>query len=189
MTIAGIAGLTVSELVRQREDLEVKLGRMAHTDSLTGLPNRRAWDQELKRELARADRSGAPLCAVLLDLDHFKEFNDLHGHQAGDEHLRAAASLWRGTLRATDVIARYGGEEFAVLLSGTKLGPAREIVEALRDAVPRGETVSGGIAEWDRSEPGADLVARADVALYEAKRTGRNRSVAMPTPSLQPETA
>jgi diguanylate cyclase (GGDEF)-like protein len=177
MTIAGIAGSTVSELVRQRELLEVRLSRLARTDALTGLPNRRAWDEELEREMARADRSGEPLCAVLLDLDHFKEFNDRHGHQAGDEHLRAAAALWRGSLRATDLIARYGGEEFAVLLSATSLSRAREVIESLRDRVPRGETVSAGISEWDGSESGADLVARADRALYEAKRTGRDRTV------------
>jgi diguanylate cyclase (GGDEF)-like protein len=180
MTIAGIAGFTVSELVRQREWLEVQLARLARTDALTGLPNRRAWDEELERELARARRSGEPLCAVLLDLDYFKDFNDQHGHQAGDEQLRATAALWRRSLRATDLIARYGGEEFAVLLTATSMPRAREVVEGLRRSVPRGETVSAGVAEWDRSETGVELVARADRALYEAKRAGRDRTVALP---------
>lgn len=184
MTIAGIAGFTVSELVRQREWLEVQLARLARTDALTGLPNRRAWDEGLERELARARRFGEPLCAVLLDLDHFKDFNDQHGHQAGDEQLRAAAALWHGSLRATDLIARYGGEEFAVLLTATSLPRAREVVEALRRSVPGNETVSAGIAEWDRSESGVELVARADRALYEAKRTGRDRTVALPAESI-----
>jgi diguanylate cyclase (GGDEF)-like protein len=180
MTIAGIAGFTVSELVRQREVLAVSLEMIARTDSLTGLPNRRAWDEALERELARADRTGTPLCAALLDLDHFKEFNDLNGHQAGDEHLTETAQTWRKRLRSADLIARYGGEEFAVLLTATTMPRAREVVESLRDSVPERETVSAGIAEWDRSESGAQLIARADQALYEAKRTGRDRAVAMP---------
>jgi len=180
MTIAGITGFTISELVRQREKLEVSLELVARTDSLTGLPNRRAWDEALERELALADRTGAPICAALLDLDHFKEFNDLNGHQAGDEHLTATAQMWRERLRAADMIARYGGEEFAVLLTATAMPRAREVVESLRGSVPRTETVSAGIAEWDRSESGPELVSRADRALYEAKRTGRDRAVAMP---------
>jgi diguanylate cyclase (GGDEF)-like protein len=178
MTIAGIAGFTVSELVRQREALEVSLARIARTDALTGLPNRRAWDEELDRELARADRTSAPICAALLDLDHFKQFNDRNGHQAGDQHLRAATAAWRERLRVNDLIARYGGEEFVVLLNGTALAEATEVIEGLRTSVPRGESVSAGIAEWDRSESGTELVARADRALYEAKRNGRDRTIA-----------
>jgi diguanylate cyclase (GGDEF)-like protein len=177
MTIAGITGFTVSELVRQREALEVILGRLAHTDALTGLPNRRAWDDELSREIGRADRNGSPLSAVLLDLDHFKEFNDLHGHQAGDEHLRTAAQWWRERLRGSDTIARYGGEEFAILLPGTTVERAEEVVRELLGSVPSGETVSAGVAEWNGSESGLQLIARADLGLYEAKRTGRDRVV------------
>jgi diguanylate cyclase (GGDEF)-like protein len=180
MTIAGIAGFTISELVRQRETLELGLEQIARTDALTGLPNRRAWDEALERELARAQRNGTPICAALLDLDRFKEFNDRNGHQAGDRHLAEAADLWRERLRATDLIARYGGEEFSVLLSATSMGQAREVIETLRESVPRDETTSAGIAEWDRSESGTELVARADRALYEAKRTGRDRAVADP---------
>ena len=178
-TIAGIMGFTVSELVRQREALELRLAHMARTDVLTGAPNRRAWEDELARELGRAERTGAPLCVALLDLDHFKDFNDLHGHQAGDELLKAVALAWRARLRAADLIARYGGEEFAVILTDTSLMRARGVVERLRASVPREETVSSGIAEWDRSESGEGLVARADLALYEAKRTGRDKAVAV----------
>jgi len=177
MTVAGITGFTVSELVRQREALQEKLGRMARTDALTGLPNRRAWDEELGRELARAERSGAPLCVALLDLDHFKDFNDMHGHQAGDELLKSVALRWRGRLRTVDLIARHGGEEFAVILTTTAISRASEVVERLRASVPHKETVSSGIAEWDRSESGGEVVARADHALYEAKRAGRDRAV------------
>ncbi len=186
MVIAGITGLTISELARQRETLQDRLGRMAHTDKLTGLPNRRAWDDEFERELARAGRSGAPMCVVLLDLDHFKQFNDHHGHQAGDEHLRDAAEIWRQRLRVTDLLARYGGEEFAAVLTATTIPRAESVIEGLRESTPRGETVSAGIAQWDGHESGAELIARADRALYEAKRTGRDRTVSMPAEPVEP---
>lgn len=179
MGIGGISGLAISELVRQREQFSDRLSLLAHTDALTGLPNRRAWDDELARELARAGRSGTRLCAALLDLDHFKDFNDEHGHQAGDDHLRSVAVGWQGRLRSTDLVARYGGEEFALILSGTTLAQAVEVIETLRGAVPSDQTVSGGVAEWDGSESGAELLARADRALYEAKRAGRNRTVSL----------
>ena len=185
MVIAGIAGFTVSELARQREGLQARMARMARTDVLTGLPNRRAWEEELPREIQRAKRSGRPLCAALLDLDHFKQFNDLHGHQAGDDHLREAARVWRQRLRTTDLLARHGGEEFAVLLTGTGLAEAKDVIEALRDAAPREETVSAGVAEWSEAETGRQLMARADLALYEAKRGGRDRTVTASEPALR----
>jgi diguanylate cyclase (GGDEF)-like protein len=188
MVIAGITGLTISELVRQRERLQARLGQMAHTDKLTGLPNRRAWDDELDRELARAGRSGAAMCAVLLDLDHFKQFNDRHGHQAGDAHLRDVAQVWLQRLRATDLIARYGGEEFAVILTATAIPDAQPVIEGLRESLPGSETVSAGIAQWDGRESADELMARADRALYEAKRTGRDRSVAFPAEEAEDET-
>ena len=119
MVIAGIAGFTLRELVRQRELLATRLQHTARTDALTGLPNRRAWDEELEREILHSARTETPLCVALLDLDFFKQFNDLNGHPAGDSHLKEAASLWRDRLRAADLIARYGGEEFAVLLTAT----------------------------------------------------------------------
>jgi diguanylate cyclase (GGDEF)-like protein len=178
MGVAGIAGFSINELVRQRERLQVRLGLMARTDALTGLPNRRAWDEALDRELARANRSGSAVCVALLDLDHFKQFNDLNGHPAGDPHLKEAGSLWRERLRSADLIARYGGEEFAVLLAATDTRQAREVVETLRSCVPREETVSAGIAEWDGIESGTALLGRADRALYEAKRMGRDCTVA-----------
>jgi diguanylate cyclase (GGDEF)-like protein len=184
MVVAGIAGFSVNELVLQRERLQAQLGMMARTDALTGLPNRRAWDEALDGELARGDRSGSPVCVALLDLDRFKEFNDLNGHPAGDSHLKQTASLWRGRLRTSDLIARYGGEEFAVLLTATDMHQAREVVETLRGCVPREETVSAGIAEWDGVESGAELLIRADRALYEAKRMGRDRTVGAQATSL-----
>jgi diguanylate cyclase (GGDEF)-like protein len=156
-----------------------EVGRLARTDALTGVPNRRAWDDELPMELARAARSGQPLCAALLDLDHFKAYNDRHGHQAGDRLLKAAAAAWQGRLRKTDLLARYGGEEFAVLLPDCGLGNAMEIAERLRTAQPEG-TCSIGVAAWDGRESAAELVARADQALYAAKAAGRNRCLAAP---------
>jgi diguanylate cyclase (GGDEF)-like protein len=148
--------------------------RLARTDGLTGVANRRAWDDELPRELARAARSGKRPCVALLDLDHFKAYNDRHGHQAGDRLLKAAAAAWQGKLRKTDLLARYGGEEFGVLLPDCRLDDAMEIAERLRIAQPE-VTCSLGVAAWDGREDAARLVARADRALYAAKAGGRNR--------------
>jgi diguanylate cyclase (GGDEF)-like protein len=186
MVIAGIAGFTLSELVRQRELLAARLELTARTDALTGLPNRRAWDEELEREILHAARTETPLCMALLDLDFFKQFNDLNGHTAGDSHLKEVAAVWRTRLRSADLIARYGGEEFAVLLTATDTAQSREVVETLRNSVPFDETVSAGIAQWDGTESGAELFARADAALYEAKRSGRDRTVAAASPELSP---
>jgi diguanylate cyclase (GGDEF)-like protein len=138
------------------------------------VPNRRAWDEELPRELARAARSGQPVCVVLLDLDHFKQYNDRHGHQAGDRFLKEAAAAWQAVVRKTDLVARYGGEEFAVLLPDCGLEDAMEIAGRLRTAQPEG-TCSLGVAQWDGREDVAALVARADRALYAAKDAGRDR--------------
>lgn len=177
MVIAGIAGFTLSELVRQRELLAARLERAARTDALTGLPNRRAWDEELEREILHAARTETPLCVALLDLDFFKQFNDLNGHPAGDSHLKEVAAVWRERLRSADLIARYGGEEFAVLLTATDASQADQVIESLRGSVPLEETVSAGVAQWDGAESGLELFARADAALYEAKRSGRDRTV------------
>ena len=194
MGVAGIIGFSINALVRQRERLQRQLGTMARTDALTGLPNRRAWDEALDRELAMANRSGAPVCVALLDLDKFKEFNDLNGHPAGDTHLKEAADVWSARLRTADLIARYGGEEFAVLLTSTNADQAHDLIETLRACVPSRETVSAGIAEWDGIESSVELLIRADRALYDAKRGGRNRTVAIhamrfshPEPEPEPE--
>jgi diguanylate cyclase (GGDEF)-like protein len=186
MAVAGISGFSISELVRQRENLTVSLERMARTDALTALPNRRAWDEALDRELATASRSATPVCVALLDLDHFKEFNDLNGHPAGDTHLKDAAMLWRARPRTADLIARFGGEEFAVLLTATDANQAQKIIESLRACVPSRETVSAGIAQWDGVESSGQLLVRADRALYQAKRNGRNRTVAIHAPRFAP---
>ena len=160
-----------------RADMLGQLEHLARTDSLTGLPNRRYWEQRLPRELARAAREERPACVAMLDLDHFKAYNDRNGHQAGDRLLAQSAAAWRETLRPYDVLARYGGEEFSVILPNCALDDALTLVDRLRAETPEGESCSAGIAEWDFEEPPDSLVGRADAALYRAKRAGRNRSV------------
>jgi diguanylate cyclase (GGDEF)-like protein len=161
------------------------LARLAREDPLTGLPNRRAFDEALARELARADRSGAPLAAVALDVDHFKRVNDGHGHAAGDAVLAAVARRAASALRAGDLLARIGGEEFAALLPGADLPAAAEVAERIRAAVGGAAievggvalpvTVSLGCAAREAGEAGPGLLARADARLYAAKAGGRNR--------------
>jgi diguanylate cyclase (GGDEF)-like protein len=170
--LAAEAAITV-----HRTDLLARLESTARTDPLTGLPNRRVWDEDLERELARARRHGGALCLAMLDLDRFKAFNDRYGHQAGDQLLAAAAMAWRHALRATDTIARYGGEEFAVLLPHSDEEGALVVIERLLEVVPLGQTASAGISSWDGTETAAELLARADVALYAAKNAGRARAL------------
>ena len=153
------------------------LSRQARTDELTALPNRRAWDEAVAREMARAERTGEPLCLALLDLDHFKAYNDLHGHQAGDSHLRRTAAAWRRELRAIDVLARYGGEEFGVLLPSCDIKEAGEVIDRVRCSTPGDESASAGVVEYDGRESADSLLARADAALYRAKHAGRGTTV------------
>ena len=164
-------------ILTERQDALERLEALALTDSLTGLANRRAWDEGLARELARAKRHGDPLCVALLDLDAFKAFNDRYGHQAGDDALTAAADGWQARVRATDLLARYGGEEFALALPAQDLPAALVAVERLRTAMPAGVTCSAGLARWTAGESTAKLVGRADGALYAAKDAGRDRTV------------
>lgn len=161
----------------EREDLLAEVEALAHSDSLTGLPNRRALEAQLPREMSRARRSRSPLCLAVLDLDHFKAYNDAHGHLAGDVALRDCAVAWDSELRGEDAIARYGGEEFVVILPDCPLDRAAEILERMRAATPDGQTCSAGLACWDYAESPNDLLGRADEAVYEAKRAGRDRIV------------
>jgi diguanylate cyclase (GGDEF)-like protein len=162
----------------ERNDLLERLREVARTDDLTGLLNRRAWEEELPRELARSRRSGDPLCVAMLDLDFFKNYNDQRGHQAGDRLLKHSAAAWLRELRASDRLARYGGEEFSVALPGCRLENAKDIVERLRAVMPGDQTVSAGVVCWNGRETAEELVGRADAALYEAKRMGRDCLVA-----------
>jgi diguanylate cyclase (GGDEF)-like protein/PAS domain S-box-containing protein len=171
----------VTELKRiegEREELLREVQSLAREDALTGLPNRRVLDEALPRELARASRAQSPLCLALLDLDRFKDYNDTHGHLAGDEALRESAIAWESNLRGEDLIVRFGGEEFLVLLPNCSLEQAAETVERLRCATPREQTCSAGIACWDFRESPDELVRRADDALYGAKSAGRDQLIA-----------
>jgi diguanylate cyclase (GGDEF)-like protein len=170
LVVARMAGL-----IRQVEQQAAQLERLAQHDPLTGAANRRAWDRALPVEMDRARRAGSPLAVALLDLDHFKAFNDTYGHQAGDQLLRSATEAWRPLLRSSDLLARYGGEEFAVLLPSSTLGEAVEVLDRLRVATPLAQTFSAGVALWHGTETSDQLVARADKALYQAKQAGRNQ--------------
>ena len=164
-------------LEAEREELLERVEAMARTDALTGLPNRRSWEEELRREVARARRQGHALVVVMLDLDRFKDFNDAHGHQAGDRLLAEIGGVWRTQLRVSDFVARYGGEEFAALLPSCPPDEAIAVLERMRLAIPDGQTCSAGVAYWDAQESPEALIGRADAALYQAKRTGRDRIV------------
>jgi diguanylate cyclase (GGDEF)-like protein/PAS domain S-box-containing protein len=164
-----------------RGQLLEQLQEMARTDSLTGLLNRRAMTEALDRDVAGSRRLKRPMSIAMMDLDHFKQFNDTFGHQAGDRLLVNAAQRWTAELRPMDTIARYGGEEFLVLLPGCDVATATVIADRLRAAVPERRTCSVGVAQWDGSETTASLIARADAALYAAKAAGRDITVAAGT--------
>ncbi|MDQ3587653.1 MAG: diguanylate cyclase [Actinomycetota bacterium] len=164
-------------ILSDRLQLVERLHKLSLTDELTGLPNRRGWNETLERELARAQRNDEPLCLALLDLDRFKAFNDAHGHPAGDAVLRDAAQEWKRLLRLSDMLARYGGEEFGLVFPAWPIDHALAVVERLRAATPRGITASAGLAAWRRGETQEQLIARADRALYEAKSRGRDQTV------------
>jgi diguanylate cyclase (GGDEF)-like protein/PAS domain S-box-containing protein len=161
----------------EREALLAEIQSLASSDALTGLPNRRALDDQLPREMARARRSETPLCLAIVDIDNFKTYNDTHGHLAGDAVLRDCAAAWDDSLRGEDTILRFGGEEFLVILPNCEPTDAFEIVERLRAATPGGQTCSAGLALWRAEESVDELVARADAALYEAKGAGRDRLI------------
>ena len=158
--------------------------RLADTDGLTGIANRRTFEDVLGREVLRAAHRHEPLSLVMLDIDNFKELNDRHGHQAGDDVLRDVAAILSKHCRDTDTPARYGGEEFALVLPRCSMGEALVKAERLRDAVALAKTlvpitVSIGVADFPRcADDGAALVKEADAALYASKRAGRNRTTA-----------
>jgi diguanylate cyclase (GGDEF)-like protein len=165
---------------------------MALTDSLTGLLNRRAFDDILDREMRRAHSNGSQLGLILADLDHFKEVNDRHGHNAGDEVLRNVSATLRQLTRPADSLARYGGEEFALLVRGTTSHELGEIAERLREAISRcsavpdglGITLSAGAALSLENESMSAFVERCDRALYASKHAGRN-AVTLCTSTMQ----
>jgi len=166
-------------LALRTADLLTEVERLATSDPLTGLANRRLFDETLAREVARSRRGGAPLALALVDIDHFKSVNDEHGHQVGDEVLSELADALRRVVRTEDLVARYGGEEFVVLATDATLDDVEVLAERLRAAarsVPTLPiTISVGIAALPADGDGATMVAHADAALYRAKAEGRDR--------------
>lgn len=183
-------GSSVLKLVRS---LHTQLTRQADLDFLTSIPNRRHFMELAERELKRSRRYGTPTSLALVDLDLFKNINDTHGHQVGDQVLQAFAAVCRQTLRDSDLFGRIGGEEFAILLPSTGIGEAREVVERVRQAVataslPGGSasppviTASFGMVEQTRDGDNLEsLLRQADTALYRAKENGRNQICVIPT--------
>jgi diguanylate cyclase len=175
MTLFLLVVTRMAQLLRQIERQSKQLSQLTRVDDLTGLPNRRAWSAELPVAIERARRDQAALSIAMLDLDHFKRFNDEYGHQAGDRLLKTATAAWSAQLRAVDQLARYGGEEFIALLPGATAELATGVLERLRAVRPAGQTFSAGVATWDGNETSEELIARADRALYQAKDAGRDR--------------
>lgn len=179
LEIAGRILAVHDQLARQN----ARLAELASTDELTGVKNRRRFREDLDLLFSQADRQGSPLSLILLDIDHFKQYNDAFGHPAGDRVLQQVGATLRSALRGHDVVARYGGEEFVVLLPGTDADAANDVAERLRTAIADQEwphrpvTASFGVAT---SGPGtsdaAALVEHADRALYLSKEAGRNRA-------------
>lgn len=179
----------IHERTHELAEANLRLGQLAVTDGLTGLYNHRHFHERLALEVERGQRSGLPLSLLMIDVDHFKQFNDAFGHPAGDEVLRQLARVFGDARRANDVVARYGGEEFAVILVDTPKFTAAKVAERVRervaahdfaDAAPRAGrlSVSIGVATFPDDCADAEALVRvADAALYAAKRAGRDRVV------------
>ena len=186
-TAAGLLGAIFD--ITEKKRLESALARLAATDELTGLPNRREGMARLEVLHKVSERKKRPYCIAMVDLDHFKRLNDQYGHAAGDLVLKAFADMTRKTLRSGDICFRYGGEEFAILLPETGLEDGLKVVERLRetwaatqlalsDCPPVQATVSIGLTQYPiKSISLEHLIQEADRALYDAKNTGRNRTV------------
>ena len=171
--------------VRELESELDKVSGLVQEDQLTGVLNRRGLEDAFDREAARAERTGTPLCVGLLDIDNFKQLNDTHGHQAGDDALQHLVRVIRRTMRPSDVLARYGGEEFMLLLPETQQDEAIAVMVRLQRNLTKAFflhanervliTFSAGVALRREAETQTAIIERADKALYQAKRTGKNR--------------
>ncbi|HEV2854835.1 MAG TPA: GGDEF domain-containing protein [Thermoanaerobaculia bacterium] len=183
--LAGATVIAATIVVRSRE-----LRLLSTRDRFTGLLNRAVFNEQLEREVAFARREDGRFAVAMIDIDHFKKFNDTYGHAGGDEALRLVAQTLRESCRATDVVARYGGEEFALVLPGVMSGRATDLLERIRRVIavkpihlsgrskPASVTVSIGVAIWpDDGQTSAELLRRADQRLYQAKAEGRDRVI------------
>ena len=189
----------LGEIRRQLDQANGELKRakeLAHTDPLTGLSNRRALSELIVRDIARAHRTKEAFCVAILDIDHFKRVNDRYGHAAGDQALMHVAFVAKSGVRETDAICRYGGEEFIILLPGAGADGAYFVIDRMRKMVEKtpfifgGQKItlrySAGVAQLQADEDAERLLERADRALYQAKRSGRNRvniAGALPAPA------
>jgi diguanylate cyclase len=189
-------GYRLEQSARRIEALKNNLDdvrRQAMTDGLTGIANRRHFEMVLREQASAAMETGDDLCLLLIDIDHFKSFNDTWGHQTGDEVLKLVAKTLVDNIKGKDMVARYGGEEFIVLLPKTALAASVSVANSIRIAFEKRRlvskeskrtvgsiTVSIGVARYEPGEALAELIRRADAALYDAKSQGRNRVVAEP---------
>jgi diguanylate cyclase (GGDEF)-like protein len=176
-----------NRLEDQAVEIEAHISRSL-TDPLTGLPNRREFNDRLEERMSAWKRRNEVFSLLMLDVDHFKALNDQHGHLAGDQVLATIARVLRGAVRREDIVARFGGEEFAILLPNTSLEQAMLVAEKVREAVANSVvthndkailvTASGGLAAIDVNDTPQSLIQKADAALYAAKASGRNRTCA-----------
>ena len=186
-TLEGQLTNSYSQVTELKQYLE-SATKEATTDGLTGVANRKAFDKLISDHVDEANTARTPLILMMLDIDHFKRFNDTYGHQTGDQVLRLVAHTLLGNVKGRDVAARYGGEEFAILLPGTGLKAGIQVAEILRRSIEVKEitdkannvnlgsiTMSIGIAKYHEAEPISAFIERADAALYKAKEGGRNR--------------
>jgi len=164
----------------EHTDCPLPLDRLAGIDALTGLPNRRGLTEHIAREVSRAQRTNTPICAILLDIDHFTDVNNTYGRVAGDRVLREIGTLLRSTVRLYDVVARWGGDEFLIVLSGADIDQGRSTAERIRQAV-RTHTIDGigsitascGLAAYDAAfDDGGDMLRRVERQLNQSKRNG-----------------
>ena len=174
--------LVVLLWLKKLRALNRKLEKLSITDRLTGLYNRLKLDEALESEVARAPRSGQTFSVILIDIDHFKQVNDQHGHQTGDQLLTAIAEILRAGTRATDFVGRWGGEEFLIVCPHTDAAGATRLAENLRQTIQdyrfpvvAQKTASFGVASFRPDDTVKEIVARADTALYAAKDAGRNK--------------